>query len=158
MATDDPWVSEPGRHDAASEQPSGLLARISNEMVRAQKQYFGRGPVKAKSYLLDDFLLIVMRGGFLPVERTMIEAGKEDVVRQYRQDFENEMTERLIGKMQELTGRKIVTYQSQTLVDPEIVIEIFFFDQPATDEELKDTLEGQLGDESHGEASGELTE
>jgi len=33
-----------------------LLARISNEMVRAQKEFFGKGPTKAKSYMLDDML------------------------------------------------------------------------------------------------------
>ena len=156
--TDETGVSEAGREDAASERPSGLLAQISNEMVRAQKHFFGRGPDKVKSYILDDFLLIVMRGGFLPVERTMLDAGKEDVVRQYRQDFENEMTDRLIGKMQELTGRKILTYQSQTLFDPDIVIEIFFFDETAPADQLRDTVEGQLGNESHGESSAELTE
>ena len=107
-----------------------LLAQISNEMVRAQKTFFGRGPEKAKSYLLDDFLLIVMRGGFLPAERTMLDGGKQDVVRQFRQDFENEMTGRLIATMEGLTGRRILTRQSQVLFDPDIVVEIFFFDQP----------------------------
>ena len=153
----DRGVSEEGREDAASHAPTPLLAQISNEMVRAQKTYFGRGPERARSYILDDFLLIVMRGGLLPVERTMLEAGKEDTVRQYRQAFENEMTATLIGKMEELTGRKILTYQSQILFDPDIVIEIFFFDQSGSSEQIQATLEGQLNDESLGEASEELT-
>jgi uncharacterized protein YbcI len=158
MAAEKNRVSEEGREDAASGAPSGLLAQISNEMVRAQKTYFGRGPEQAKSYILDDFLLIVMRGGFLPVERTMLEGGKEDIVRQYRQEFENEMTATLIGKMQELTGRKILTYQSQILFDPDIVIEIFFFDQSASSEQINATVEGQLNDEPLGEASEEVTD
>ena len=157
MTPDRDRISEEGREDAASDTPSALLAQISNEMVRAQKTYFGRGPEKAKSYILDDFLLIVMRGGFLPVERTMLERGKQDAVRQYRQDFENEMTATLIGKMEELTGRKILTYQSQTLFDPDIVIEIFFFDQSGTSEQIRATVEGQL-DTPAGEASTELTD
>ncbi len=158
MPTEETEDPDARRREAASGSPNRLLSQISNEMVRAQKEFFGRGPTQAKSYLLDDFLLIVMRGGFLPVERTMLDAGKEDVVRQYRQDFENAMTERLVGTMEELTGRTIVTYQSQTLFDPDIVIEIFFFDESATAEQLKDTIEGQLEDESHGEASEELTD
>ena len=135
-----------------------LLAQLSSAIVQAQKEYWGKGPTRAKSYLLDDFLLIVMRGGFLPVERTMLEAGKEDIVRQYRQDFENEMSSRLIAKMEELTGRSIVTYQSQILFDPNIVIEIFFFDQPATEEQAQATVESQLFDASIGEASKDLTD
>lgn len=153
MATHEEHLSEAGRADASSEVPSSLLSQISNEMVRAQKTYLGRGPVRAKSYLLDDFLLIVMRDGLLPIERTMLDAGKPDTVRQYRQDFENEMTERLIVKMEELTGRKILTYQSQILFDPDIVVEIFFFADSATPEQIDDTVEGQTEDRSTGEAT-----
>ena len=153
MTTDRQGVSKEGREDASSDAPSSLLAQISNEMVRAQKTYFGRGPERARSYILDDFLLIVMRGGLLPVERTMLEGGKQDTVRQYRQDFENEMTGTLIGKMEELTGRRILTYQSQILFDPDIVIEIFFFEQAGTREQIRATVEGQLNDKSLGEAS-----
>ena len=86
----------------------------------------------------------------------MLEGGKGDAVRKYRQDFENEMTATLIGKMEELTGRKILTYQSQTLFDPDIVIEIFFFDESGTPEQIQATAEGQLH-EPAGEASEELT-
>ena len=120
-----------------------LLAQISNEMVRAQKTFFGRGPEKAKSYLLDDFLLIIMRGGFLPAERTMLDGGKQDVVRQFRQDFENEMTGRLIATMEGLTGRRILTRQSQVLFDPDIVVEIFFFDRPLPAPGIEETLGSQ---------------
>ena len=96
-----------------------LLARISTEMVRTQKQFFGKGPTKAKSYMLDDFLIIVMRGGVTVAERTMLEADRERLVREFRQEFENEMGGRLIGMIEELTGRKVVTYQSQILFDPD---------------------------------------
>ncbi len=84
----------------------GLLARVSNEMVRAQKQFFGKGPTEAKSYMLDDFLLIVMRGGLTTAEKTMLEFGKPDQVRQFRQLFENEMTERLTDMVERLTAAR----------------------------------------------------
>jgi uncharacterized protein YbcI len=137
-------VSDAGRDDAEPASSSRLLSRISNEMVSAQKEYFGRGPTKAKSYLLDDFLMVVMRGVLLRVETTMLEAGKEDIVRQYRQDFQNAMTERLVGKIEELTGRKILTYQAQVLFDPDLVIELFFFDNSVTSEQVQEAT-GQPG-------------
>ena len=37
----------------------GLLAHVSNEMVRAQKRYWGKGPEGAKAYMLDDMLFVV---------------------------------------------------------------------------------------------------
>jgi uncharacterized protein YbcI len=104
-----------------------VLSKISTEVVRTLKESFGKGPVKAKSYLLDDFLLVVMRGGATVAEETMLERGHGDMVRQFRQTYQNEMGDSLIAKIESLTRRKVVNYQSQVLFDPQIVIEIFFF-------------------------------
>ena len=83
----------------------------------------------------------------------MLDAGRQDVVREFRLQFENEMRSRLVDKMEELTGRKIVTYQSQILFDPDIVFEIFVFDRAAGDDEVTETAEGQLGDRAIGETT-----
>jgi uncharacterized protein YbcI len=143
--------------DAALEGPQGerggdMLSRISTEMVRATKKYFGKGPTSAKSYMLDDFLLIVMRENRTVAERTMVDFGRDDLVRNFRQEFENEMTAKLQGMIEELTGRKILGYQSQIIIQPDIVIEIFFFDRSAEEQEIDATARGQLEDPSIGEA------
>lgn len=114
-------------------QGQSLLAQISNEVVRTIKHSFGKGPVKAKSYLLDDFLLVVMRGGVTVAEQTMLDCGHGDLVRQFRQTYQNEMGTELVTKIETLTGRRVVTYQSQILFDPHIVMEIFFFEAGADD-------------------------
>ncbi len=132
-----------------------LLSKISNEIVAAQKHFYGKGPTKAKSYMVDDLLFVVMRGGLLPAEETLIESDKEDVVRSFRQAFENEMTERLTDKIEDLTGRKVVSYQSQVLFDPDIVVEIFVFDRESGDREVEETARGQLDDAVVGEATDE---
>ena len=116
-------------HTETAEQ--GLLSRISTEVVRTLKDSFGKGPLRAKSYLLDDFLIVVMRGGVTVAEQTMLDRGHGDLVRQFRQTYENEMGDELIGKVEALTGRKVATYQSQILFDPHIVMEVFFFEDSA---------------------------
>jgi uncharacterized protein YbcI len=123
--TDDSAAPETGHDDG------NLLSRISTEMVRTMKQYYGKGPVSAKSYLIDDLLFVVMREGITQAEQTMIQAGREGAVRNFRQEFENEMAEVLIRMIERLTGRRVVTYQSQVLFDPNITIEIFVFDDDA---------------------------
>jgi uncharacterized protein YbcI len=141
------------------QRPRGddLLSRISTEMVRTQKKYFGKGPESAKSYMLDDFLLIVMRGSQTVAEETMVEFGQENLVREFRQQFENEMTSRLVGMVEDLTGRKVLGYQSQTLFEPEVVVELFFFDRPADESEVRATAAGQLEEPSIGEANADAT-
>jgi uncharacterized protein YbcI len=120
-----------------------LLARLSDEMVRAKKQFFGKGPEQAKSYMLDDLLIVVMRGGLTTAEQTMLRFGRNNMVRQFRQLFENEMTEVLTSLVEETTGRTVVNYQSQVMFDPDIIVEMFVFDEPRQDA-IAATAERQL--------------
>jgi uncharacterized protein YbcI len=122
----------PPANQAAGSDDGGALQRISTEMVRAMKQYYGKGPVSAKSYLVDDLLFVVMRGGITQAEQTMLDAGREAAVRNFRQEFENEMAEVLPRMVERVTGRRVVTYQSQVLFDPNLTIEIFVFDDRGT--------------------------
>ena len=121
-------MSEPGTQEQEQDHAQSVTARISTEIVRTLKESFGKGPVKAKSYLLDDFLLVVMRGGVTVAEETMLDRGHADLVRQFRQTYQNEMGDVLVSKVETLTGRTVVNYQSQILFDPHIVMEIFFFE------------------------------
>jgi uncharacterized protein YbcI len=120
-------MSEGGQERSLSEQPGGMLTQISNEVVRTLKESYGKGPDRAKAYLLDDVLLIVMRGGATTVEQTLLEAGEGDLVRNYRQVYQNHMGDRLIGIVERATGRKVATYQSQVLFWPFTSIEVFLF-------------------------------
>ena len=139
--------------DGREDHGQSLLSQISNEMVRAQKQFFGKGPTEAKSYLLDDLLIIVMRGGLTTAEKTMLEFGQQDQVRQFRQLFENEMTERLTDMIERLTDRRVLTYQSQIMFDPDVVVEMFVFDSAADRDDRAATAAGQTHDDTIGEAT-----
>ena len=116
-----------------TQQGGSLLSQISTEMVQAMKQHYGKGPVSAKSYLVDDLLFVVMRDMITQAERTMLDAGRPDTVRDFRQQFENEVAETLTRLVERVTGRRVVTYQSQVLFDPDITVEIFVFEDHATD-------------------------
>lgn len=126
------------------ERGQSLLARISTEMVRAQKQFFGKGPLKARSYFFDDLLIVAMRGGLTTAEETLLDFGQEDTVRDFRQVFENEMTQRLSGMIEDLTGRKVVNFQSQIMFDPDVVIEVFVFEDHGREDAIAATVEAQL--------------
>ena len=141
--------------DEEHESGGEVLSRLSNEMVRAQKQYFGTGPTEAKSYMFDDLLFIVMRGSMTTAEKTMLGFKQQDLVRQFRQTFENEMTGRLTDMVEEITGRKVLTYQSQVMFDPDIVVEMFVFDEKASPDARSATGAGQIEDDDTGEATDE---
>jgi uncharacterized protein YbcI len=108
-----------------------LLAAISNRIVAILREHYGRGPMKAKTYALDDLIVVVMRGsGFTPLEKTIMDSGEPDRVVAMRHDFQRVMTKRFTDTIEELTGRNVVAFLSQAHVDPDITMEIFFVDGP----------------------------
>jgi uncharacterized protein YbcI len=121
-----------------------MLTSISNEMVQAKKRFFGKGPEGVKTYMMDDLCFTVMRGGLTRAEQTMLDAGHPDQVRAFRQLFQNEMTDYLTGAISEITGRKVVTYQSQIMFDPHIVIEMFVFADRAPENTVEATASDRL--------------
>jgi uncharacterized protein YbcI len=108
-----------------------LLAAISNRIVAILREHYGRGPMKAKTYALDDLIVVVMRGsGFTSLEKTIMDSGEPDRVVAMRHDFQRLMTTRFTETIEELTGRNVVAFLSQAHVDPDITMEIFFVDGP----------------------------
>lgn len=108
-----------------------LLAAISTSFVRILREHYGRGPMKAKTYALDDIIVIVMRGsGFTALEQTIMDSGQPERVVAMREDFQAVMAKRYEKTIEELTGRKVLAFLSQAHVDPDITMEIFFVDRP----------------------------
>jgi uncharacterized protein YbcI len=117
----------------SSTRPAGghLLAAISTSIVGILRDHYGRGPMKAKTYALDDIIVVVMRGsGFTPLEQTIMESGQPDRVIALREDFQRVMAARYKQTIEELTGRKVLVFLSQAHVEPDITMEIFFVDGP----------------------------
>ena len=108
-----------------------LLAEISNRVVAILREHYGRGPMKAKTYALDDLIVVVMRGsGFTSLEKTIMDSGEPDRVVAMRHDFQRMMTQSFTETIEELTGRNVVAFLSQAHVEPDITMEIFFIDGP----------------------------
>src|SRR3954454_12385212 len=119
--------------DARSPRLAGghLLTAISTSIVGILRDHYGRGPMRAKTYVLDDIIVVVMRGsGFTPLEKTIMNSGQPDRVIAMREDFQRVMSKRYQETIEELTGRKVLAFLSQAHVEPDITMEIFFVDGP----------------------------
>jgi uncharacterized protein YbcI len=108
-----------------------MLAEVTNTVVRLHRTHFGKGPTRSKSYLLDDVLVCVMRDVFTTVERTLVEAGEHDKVRQTRLAFQDAMKGPFCEAVEEITGRRVLGLTSQVLVDRGIAIEVFLLSPEA---------------------------
>lgn len=107
-------------------EPGGSLrTALANAMVGMKKQFYGRGPTAAKAWILDDYVFVVMEGGLTRNEETLLADGKEALVRGYRLSFQETMSDTVMGAVEELLGRRVLTYQSQIVFDPPRAFEIF---------------------------------
>lgn len=108
-----------------------LLSAISTAFVSMLREFYGRGPMKAKTYALDDIIVVVLRdSGYSAIEKTMMDSGEPERVVDMREDFQRVMSQRYTDSIESLTGRKVIAFISQAHVDPDITIEIFFIDRP----------------------------
>jgi uncharacterized protein YbcI len=108
-----------------AEGDGSLRTAVANAMVGMKKQFYGRGPTAAKAWILDDYVFVALEGGLTRNEETLLAAGKQDLVRSYRLSFQETMGPTTIGAVEELLGRKVLTYQSQIVFDPPRAFEIF---------------------------------
>lgn len=116
-----------------SEQPLAggeLLSAISTRFVKLLREHYGRGPTRAKTYILDDLVVCVLRNGFTAMEQTMVESGRSDSVIEMRHNFQGMMAQRYKETIEELTGAKVEAFLSQAHLEPDITIEIFLVDRP----------------------------
>ena len=102
-----------------------VLTAISDGLVALLKEFYGRGPTRAKSYFEDDLVVCVLRGGFTRVEQTLLEGGRGSAVIQQRMAFQDLMRERFEAVIEHATGRPVVGYMSGNQQDPDIMCEVF---------------------------------
>jgi uncharacterized protein YbcI len=107
-------------------EPAGSVrAALADAMVGMKKQFYGRGPTAAKAWILDDYVFVAMEGGLTRNEETLLADGKEDVVRAYRLSFQESMSATTMRAVEELVGRRVLTYHSQIVFGPARSFEIF---------------------------------
>jgi uncharacterized protein YbcI len=107
------------------EAGGSVRAAVANAMVAMKKKYYGRGPTAAKAWILDDYVFVALEGGLTRNEETLLADGKEDLVRTYRLSFQETMTDVTVAAVEELVGRKVLTYHSQIMFHPTRAFEIF---------------------------------
>jgi uncharacterized protein YbcI len=105
------------------------LAEVTNGIVGLFAEYYGRGPTRAKSYLLDDtYVVTVLRDSMTTVERTLADVGHGDQVRSVRLTFQEAMAGSFKRVVESAFGRRVASYHSQLLIDADIGFELFVLD------------------------------
>ncbi|RKO65665.1 DUF2294 domain-containing protein [Desulfofundulus salinus] len=90
-----------------------MEAEISNSIIRFEKEHMGRGPTEAKTYILDDMIVVRLKNVLTPAEHQLARTQEgKGLIKQMRiQLFENSRSilEDLILKV---TGCSVVSIHS----------------------------------------------
>ena len=120
---------EPTEDSSVATGAGEELATVTTGIVGLFREYYGRGPERAKSYMLDDrYVVCVLRDTMTTVERTLAPTDPE-LVRLVRLTFQEAMADSFIRVVEEAIGRRVLTYHSQLTLDPDIGFEFFLLDE-----------------------------
>ena len=116
------------------DRPLGeMRAQISAEIMRLQAEHYGRGPTRARTYIVEDVVVVVLEETFTRAERTLVDRGEQEAIQHIRRRFQRHMAESFIGVVEQATGRKVRSFLSDTDVDEDVSVETFLLADSRTD-------------------------
>ena len=114
-------VSERGRQAAS----------ISNAITRLHRDHYGRGATTTRTIIQRNYVVCFLDDIYTPVERTLIEAGRNEAVRETRNIFQDAMGPKFREAVEEATGRTVIAFMSQVCFDPDMAAEVFVLEPEA---------------------------
>jgi len=75
---------------------------ISNAIGRLHSEYYGRGPNRAKTLIQGNYVVVFLDDIYTQVERTLIEAGEAESVKQTRLAFQRALEVKFRGAVEEV--------------------------------------------------------
>jgi uncharacterized protein YbcI len=104
---------------------SPALVELSNAMVALHRQYFGRGPGAAKSFVTEEMAVCVLSDIYTAVERTLIHAGQAEHVRRTRGLHQEALENEYKASVEKIMDRPVDAFLSVVHVDPDVAVEVF---------------------------------
>ena len=98
---------------------------ISNLVVQLMSEYTGRGPTKARTYLGEDLITVLLSDTLTKGERSLVRDGHAEQVMEMRKAFQGTMRDDLVQGVERISGREVIAFFSGNHVDPDMAVEVF---------------------------------
>jgi uncharacterized protein YbcI len=110
-------------------EPGSVALEISNEMVRLYKELFGRGPSRSRTnFAGPDVVVCTLHGTFTPAERSLIEMGEHQRMRETRLYFQYAREADFRATVERITGRTVVGFISGLDTVADIATEVYYLE------------------------------
>jgi uncharacterized protein YbcI len=109
---------------------NALPSAISTAIVRLMREYTGRGPMKARTTIRENVVLVMLEQTLTKGEQVLVEKGRGENVLSLRHEYQEAMRDESSDKVAELTGRGVVAMMSANHLAPDLAAEIYVLDGP----------------------------
>lgn len=114
---------------------SDLESQISRSMIHFEKEFMGRGPLETQTYLLDDIILVRLKGVLTPAEQKLAKSNspqssyllkqvRNELASSYRSMFEDMLKEIINVRIRSIhtdistkTGERVFVFTLQDKLD-----------------------------------------
>jgi uncharacterized protein YbcI len=106
--------------------PTGSVASaISSAVVKLLREYTGRGPTKARTYIHEDLITVVLQDTLTMGERSLLRDGEDELVLHTRKAYQNTMAPQMIAAVERNSGRRVFAFLSDNHIEPDVAVESF---------------------------------
>ncbi|MDD5675434.1 MAG: DUF2294 domain-containing protein [Chitinivibrionales bacterium] len=111
-----------------------LEAEISEALTKFEKEYMGRGPLEVKTYLIDNIIMVRLKGVLTKAEYKLAQSKQtsrgRDLIKQVRIEMIEHGRDLLEASLKQITKRKVVSLHTDisTLTGERMIV--FILDRP----------------------------
>lgn len=111
-----------------------IEADISRAIIRFEKEYMGRGPEETKAFIIEDMVLVRLRGVLTPAEQQLAKTAEPNSGRSLIKQVRSELLEKgrvlLDNIICDITGSKVVSLHTDISTQTGERVIIFVLDGP----------------------------
>jgi uncharacterized protein YbcI len=111
-----------------------IEAEISEALTKFEKEYMGRGPIETKTYLIDNIIMVRLKGVLTKAEYKLAQSQQNsrgrDLIKQIRVEMIENGRDQLETAIRQITKRKVVSLHTDiSTVSGERLL-VFILDKP----------------------------
>jgi uncharacterized protein YbcI len=116
-------------HAPDGQMTSGTVrARLATAMVQLNREFYGRGPTRARVSMAEDAVVVVLEDALTTVERALLAEGESRMIGQIRERTGEIKRLPFVRAVEGITGRRVRAFVTGFNADPPTVIDTFILE------------------------------
>ena len=112
FVSSEPWqIMSKVKSESETKTKGQLEAEIGEAIIKFEREYMGRGPESARTYIIDDLIVVRLQGVLTPAEKQLAKSEREShgrtLIKQVRMELLEKARPLLEVIIRDITGQSI---------------------------------------------------